>query len=275
MASVTRPGSNGTNGSSSTQGPVEPKVPVTKTIEVKNSEELKAALASAEPGTKIKLADGTYNGPFKLEGKTGVTIEGSKNAILDGGSTDGKDYALHLENSNQITLTGFTVKGGQKGIVLDESNDNLLDNLTVTEVGMEAIHFRKNSSNNILQNSHISHTGKANAGYGEGVYIGSDSERGVDQSNFNQIINNTFGEGITAENIDIKENTKGGIIKFNIFNGSGLTGAHFADSTIDVKPGVTGYEISNNIFTGVNSGSMITFKQGGQGSNLLAENDIR
>jgi len=259
------------HGANAAQGPEKgkEKVPVTKTVEVRNSEELKDALANAESGTKIRLADGVYEGNFSLKGKSGVTIEGSKNAVIKAGTDGG--YALHLENSNNNTLKGFTVSGGEKGIMLDGSSDNLLDGLTVKDTGHEAIHFRNNSSNNQLQNSFIDNTGLTDPGFGEGVYIGSDPENVAnDQSNGNMIINNVFGPNVRAENIDIKEGTSGGIIHSNTFNGTGLSGVHFASSVVDVKNNTEGYVFTDNLKIG--GGQGITFALGGPGQNSVDGN---
>ncbi|WP_151633588.1 NosD domain-containing protein [Noviherbaspirillum aerium] len=258
---------NKNHGSNSVQTPdnVKEKVPITKTVEVRNSEELKDAMANAESGTKIRLADGVYEGNFSLKGKSGVTIEGSKDAVIKGGD-DG--YALHLDDSNNNTLSGFTVSGGQKGIMLDKSSDNVLDGLTVKDTGQEGIHFRENSSRNLLQNSLIDNTGLKDPGFGEGVYIGSDPKNlANDQSNDNMIVNNVFGPNVRAENIDVKEGTSGGIILNNIFNGSGLSGEHYADSVVDIKSGTSGYIIDNN--PTIAGGDGITFEPGARASNLV------
>lgn len=55
---------------------------------------------------------------------------------------------------------------------MDGSNNNLLTNLTVSEIGTEAVHFRKHSSDNTIQLSKISKCGLEEPEYGEGVYIG-------------------------------------------------------------------------------------------------------
>lgn len=259
---------NKNHGSNSVQTPdnVKEKVPITKTVEVRNSEELKDALANAESGTKIRLADGVYEGNFSLKGKSGVTIEGSKDAVIKAGTDGG--YALHLENSNNNTLTGFTVSGGEKGIMLDGSSDNILEGLTVKDTGHEGIHFRQNSSRNLLQNSLIDNTGLTDPGFGEGVYIGSDPKNFAnDQSNDNMIINNVFGPNVRAENIDVKEGTSGGIIRGNVFNGSGLSGEHSADSVLDLKRGTSGYIIENNPIS--NGGQGITVEPGARAANLV------
>lgn len=216
-----------------------------KVVEVKNSEELKSALDNAEPGSTIRLADGEYNGKFELKGKSNVTIEGSRNAKINGGPAN-EGNTLHIQDSDNITLKGFSVEGGQKGILLDNSNNSLLDDLSVTGTGQEAVHFRQNSSHNVIQNSYINDTGNGNPGYGEGVYIGSDDERGIDRSNFNMVLGVEFGDDITAENVDIKEHTQGGVVAYSLLNGSGLTGVHSADTTIDVKPNTSAYRIFSN-----------------------------
>lgn len=216
-----------------------------KTIEVKNSEELKSALANAESGTTIRLADGEYNGNFELKGKSNVTIEGSRNAKINGGDMN-SGYALHVEDSENITLKGFSVTGGQKGIVFDGTNKSLLDDLSITGTGQEAVHFRKNSSDNVIQNSFINDTGNIDPGYGEGVYIGSDDEKGIDLSNNNKVLGVEFGDDVTAENVDIKEHTQGNVVAYSKLNESGITGEHFADTAIDVKPAASGTLLYGN-----------------------------
>jgi hypothetical protein len=114
---------------------------------------------------------------------------------------------------------------------------------------MEAGHFRKNSCRNRLESSEIHTTGRVKPDYGEGVYIGSAKSNLVgDASDFNQVVGNLIGPDVTAEGIDIKEYSRGGLIADNIFDGRGVTGANSADSWIDVKG--NGYLIQRNSGTG-------------------------
>ncbi len=113
--------------------------------------------------------------------------------------------------------------------MLDKANNNLLDGLFVSDIGDEGVHFRKASSNNIIQNSKIQNCGLERPEYGEGLYIGSAlsnwpdvSDSKPDKSNNNKVLRNTFGPGIRAECIDIKEGSQGGLIEGNTFDGSGL-----------------------------------------------------
>ncbi|SBW19509.1 hypothetical protein FDG2_1419 [Candidatus Protofrankia californiensis] len=54
---------------------------------------------------------------------------------------------------------------------------------------------------------------------------------------------------MTAEAVDIKEATSGGVLRNNSFDGATITGANYADSWIDVKG--NNWRIEDN--TGVNS----------------------
>lgn len=241
-------------------------------INVSNASQLTTALANVQPGQTIQLADGTYNGRFvaQISGASNakITLQGSRNAILNGGST-GSGYGFHLK-AGHWRLIGFTVTNSQKGIMLDGASYNLLDDLRVYNVGHEAVHFRQNSSYNTIQNSLITDTGKTNAGFGEGVYLGSANSNWIngqpDRSDYNQVLDNDFGPNITAEHIDIKEGTTGGTIRGNLFNGAGISGANSADSWVDVKG--NNYTISNNI--GNNTSGMSSLVDGFQTHILYA-----
>jgi hypothetical protein len=220
---------------------------------VSTANQLRSALEAALPGDRIVLADGTYVGVFKaLKDGTAsqpITLEGSSRAILQGNGV-GSGYNLNLQGDYWV-LRGFTATTAQKGIVLDGANHNLLDGLTVKNIGMEAIHFRAFSSYNTVQNSTITDTGVSNASYGEGVYIGSANSNwssisgGLpDRSDYNRVLGNTIGPNVRAEHVDIKEGTTGGEVSGNTFDGTGLSGANAADSWVDVKG--NGYRIANN-----------------------------
>lgn len=69
---------------------------------------------------------------------------------------------------------------------------------------------------------------------GEGIYVGTAGNLS-DRSDRVQILNNTIGPGVGGKNVDIEEGTTGAEIIGNIFDGSGLTGANYDDSWVDVK----------------------------------------
>ncbi|GAA2077105.1 hypothetical protein GCM10009801_32990 [Streptomyces albiaxialis] len=203
-------------------------------IEVSDAAGLKAALSDAGAGDTIQLADGTYKGNFKTakagtEGSP-ITLTGSEKAVL----TAGGGYGLHLDGAGHWNLKGFTVTGGQKGIVMDGADGVHIDGVTVHDLDMEGVHWRESSSNGSIKNSTVRDTGKNGRGMGEGVYVGSAG--GTDDKSDDILIeNNTIGPGVGGESIDIKEGTTGAKIIGNTFDGDGLTGANYDDSWVDIK----------------------------------------
>lgn len=243
-------------------------VTTTKNIYVSTTKQLINALQNAKPNDIIELADGVYTGNFSIEvsgtADKMITLVGTKNAILDG-ATISTGYVLHLK-ANYWNIKGFTIRNGLKGLMTDEANHNIIDGITVTNIGEEGIHFRRFSTHNTLQNATVQNTGFKKPDYGEGVYIGTavsnwaKNSNGIeDRCDSNIVLNNIIGPNCTAECIDVKEGSTGGIIRGNHFDATGITGANSGDSWMDVKG--NSYLIENNI--GVNPGGTI-FKDGFQ-----------
>ncbi|APR76990.1 Parallel beta-helix repeat protein [Minicystis rosea] len=227
--------------------------PALRVVSVTTAAELAAALADAKPGDRIELADGTYAGEFSATASGTdehlIALCGTRKAILQGESTD-NGYGFHLEASHWA-LSGFTVTRSQKGVILDGANQNLLYDLEVFDIGDEAIHLRAFSRQNTVQKCLVHDTGKRKPGFGEGIYLGSASSNWgtysggePDTSDENQVLDNHIGPNVTAEHIDVKEGTTGGIIRGNVFDGHGMSGENYADSWIDVKG--NGYLIQDN-----------------------------
>jgi hypothetical protein len=225
------------------------------TVTVTTTAELTSALASVEPGAVILIADGVYRGTFRATGdgtaERGITLCGGSGAVLDGGSTD-DGYILHLNQASYWTVQGFTIRNGQKGVMLDEVTNSTVQGLTVEGTGDEAIHLRKFSSDNKVLGNTIRGTGLRKPKFGEGIYIGTAESNWCDvtscepdKSDRNEIRGNSIS-GTTAENVDIKEGTSDGLLLENTFEGSAMTEA---DSWVDVKG--RGWRIEGN--TGRNS----------------------
>lgn len=209
--------------------------------EVSTAEQLRATLGHAAPGMVIRLRDGTYAGQFAITtagtADQPITLCGSRAAILDGGPVDA-GYTLHLRNADHWQLSGFTIHGGQKGLMVDNTRGALIDGLLVHEIGDEAVHLRAGSSDNTVQANTIRRTGLRKRKFGEGIYIGSaesnwctHSNCEPDRSDRNLIQHNDIAD-TTAEAIDVKEGTSGGTLRGNTLSGSAMTGA---DSWVDVK----------------------------------------
>jgi hypothetical protein len=214
-------------------------------VRVGDGAEPGAALAAARAGDLIVLRDGTYSGRFEASGsgrpEAPILVCGGRGAVLDGGSVS-RGYGLHVTGSHWV-FRGFTVSRAKKGIMLDGASHNVLEGLEVRDIGNEGIHFRAGSSDNVLSGSFIHDTGRdGSPHHGEGVYVGSavnhwceHSGCGPDRSDRNRIVQNTIGPGTTAESIDVKEGTTGGVIRGNVFSGLGMVDGEGADSWVDVK----------------------------------------
>lgn len=252
-------------------------------VQVSTASQLSSALNKAVPGETIQLAAGTYTGEFSpaISGTAAapITLTGPATAILSGYNTS-SGYAVHLEASYWV-LSGFSVTTAQKGVVLDGADHDVLNGLHVSNIGDEGIHLRAFSSNDTIENSTVSNTGVYQAGYGEGIYVGSaQSNWGTysggqpDTSNDNLIENNTLGPGITAENIDVKEGTTGGTIEGNSFNATGEAGANSAVAWVDIKG--NDYTVTGN--TGIDAyqqGILVEQLYTGFGcGNVFAHNNL-
>jgi parallel beta-helix repeat protein len=176
-------------------------------------------------------------------------LRGGRGAVLSGGGTAGR-YGLHLSKASHWTVSGLTVAGAGKGVVLDSSSSNVLTGLDVHDIGDEGIHLRSASSDNVVRGTLVHHTGVRRPQYGEGIYVGSARSNWptysgglADRSDRNVITGNTIWS-TGAESVDIKEGTTGGTLSGNAFDGAGMSGANYADSWVDVKG--NGWVVSGN-----------------------------
>ena len=93
-------------------------------------------------------------------------------AVLRGPGTD-EGIVLSLQQVRYWRLVGFTVREGQKGVMADGTTDTVVQDLTVTQIGDEAVHLRANSTDNVVRGLTISDTGLRRVKFGEGIYVGS------------------------------------------------------------------------------------------------------
>lgn len=179
-----------------------------------------------------------------------TSADASNPAILSGYSA-GSGYALNIKGSRWI-VSSLKFTNAQKGIILDQSNDSLIARVEVYNIGYEGVHFRDGSSRGRIEDSWIHDTGVTGAGYGEGVYVGSAEGAGYNQAVYDTVISGVrFGPNVRAEHVDIKERTLRTVVENCSFDGTGISGANYADSFIDVKGndavirGNTGYRNGN------------------------------
>lgn len=261
---------------------------LSQNIYVSSASQLQTALNNAMPGNVIIIQDGYYERPGGFYANAGIdgtianpiTVIGSRNVVLSTNNLS-SGYAFSLKGNKYWIIKGFTVTNSKNGVVLDNCKYITVDSIQAKKLGQDGVHLRTHTSYSVVKNCYIDSTGLSDYRYGEGIYIGSAYSNWCtytncdpDTSNYNQILNNSFGNFITAENIDIKEGTKGGLIKGNQFNGTGLQGMNGGDSWIDVKG--NNYIIEDNI--GNNSildGFQTHIQQpGGYGNYNIFRNNI-
>jgi hypothetical protein len=212
-------------------------------VKVATASQLSSALMAASPGETILLAPGTYSGHFKVTvsgtSSAPITLCGPRSAVIDGGGIK-SGYTFYLDHASWWHIAGLTVEGGQKGVVTDTSDHDLIYGLYVHGIGDEAIHLRSFSTYDTVSHNVIGDTGLNASSYGEGIYVGSANHNWCrysgckpDASDHDVIIANNVA-GTTAENVDIKEGTSFGTIIGNQFNGSEMNPAD-ATSWVNVK----------------------------------------
>jgi endoglucanase len=230
---------------------------------------VRKAMLEAKPGDDIVIKSGNYKFTDKIIGAFSkdvylhsksngtsskpITIRGesaSNPSVLEGIDYS-LSYLLSLEGDYWI-IKDLIFKKGSKGIVLDNSNYSKIINVTVSDVGDEAIHLRDGSSYNLIQKCKVFDTGKVQKEYGEGIYVGSDGSQHNDpyirDCDYNKIQNCILGPNVSAEHIDVKEGTRNTVITECTFFAEGISGANSADSFIDLK-GMYGIVFKNTFNT--------------------------
>jgi hypothetical protein len=220
---------------------------------VRTAADLQKALDDATAGTVIHLAATVYTGQFRAHtsGTAGkpITLCGTADSVLDGGGIN-HGYVFHLDGASDWVLQGFTIRNGQKGLMVDASAGSVIEGLTIHTIGDEGIHLRNNSTDNLITGNHIHDTGRLKPKFGEGIYVGTAQSNWCDitncqpdRSDRNVISKNSVSD-TTAESVDIKEGTSGGLLSENAFDGSSINSA---EAWVNVKG--NGWTIEGNVGT--------------------------
>ncbi|MFD2563891.1 cellulase family glycosylhydrolase [Aquimarina rubra] len=265
------------------------------TIECNSVSCIRDAMQNAQPGDEIIIAPGTYLATNKINitgrasrfasTKNGTAakpiVMRAKNPsnppILKGENGKYDGYVLHI-TGDYWEIKDIIFEEGSKGIVFDNANNGLLDNVTVRELGEEGIHLRDGSSFNLVKDCKVYNVGIKKPGIGEGLYVGSDKgqhDQYERECNNNTIDGCIVGPNVTAEGVDVKEGTKNTIIRNCTFSAQGLSGENSADAFIDLK-GAYGF-VYNNTFNRDGSNILnagVDFLDRGTGFNTGYRNAI-
>ncbi|HWE16481.1 MAG TPA: right-handed parallel beta-helix repeat-containing protein [Hyphomicrobiaceae bacterium] len=138
------------------------------------------AIERVQPGDVVFVKTGTYREEVYISRKVGgpnyITIRNYPGhfPIIEGtGVERGRNKIIE---SSHIRFIGFTITNMQQGLFVEASNNIILQNLKVHNVGQEAVRIRLNSSFVTLSDSTIYDTRKWRFN-GEGVYIGTSSSQ--------------------------------------------------------------------------------------------------
>jgi len=219
-----------------------------------DADSLQSALDAAAPGVVLQLSPVTYSGRFRIavsgEAERPIVLCGVPGSVLDAGGPD-DGYALHLDGASFWQVRDVTVRGGQKGVVLDAASHTELSRLRISDVGQEGLHLRAASSDNRIEDTVVERTGLTDAKYGEGVYVGSAEANWCrytscepDRSDRN-VLERLEVRDTTAEALDVKEGTTGGIVRASVL---AVGSDAVVDSAVDLKG--TGWSIEGSTITG-------------------------
>lgn len=164
---------------------------------------LQQAIAFADPGTTI-TATGACKGPITVA-KDGQKIHGINSASISASNAD----VVTVVGASRLELNGFTITGGNNGIVAENNSHISLQGTTVTANALTGLELLGNSSATINQFSSI-----GNGTFGIDVeasssltVTGSNSVQG--SGVFGIQVNNGSSISLTGANLQVSGNTLG------------------------------------------------------------------
>lgn len=149
-----------------------------KTYTCSSASAIQSALDSAVAGDIISISAGTYTGNFSSS-KSGtsssyITIQGvGATTILTCGSTASGNTALEISGS-YWKIKNMSITKASIGVKLDNSDYSTVESVIVSNTGQEGIHFLNGTSYATVKSCTVTDTGNVTTKYGEGIYIGSD-----------------------------------------------------------------------------------------------------
>jgi hypothetical protein len=202
-----------------TQDCLAGEVPHLRSIDVDTTSELQTAVAAAQPGDLIVMADGVYD-PVTLAvsgtAANPILLCGTRDAIIDGAGAG----SLNV-NANYWTVAGFTIRNTFWGVYVDGGSNNVIRELEVSGTGQYSILIRNNSADNTVRDTWMHDSGLVDPQWSQGVTIDYIDATGVAGCDRTQVLHNHFGPNLRAGSINVQDGQVGGLIADNYFDGTG------------------------------------------------------
>ncbi|MEL7405670.1 MAG: hypothetical protein AAFN00_01700 [Cyanobacteria bacterium J06558_2] len=110
--------------------------------------DLEGAIAAANDGDVVQLGGKTYY-TYGIEVNKDITIDGQEGTVIDGQGTGGTVLSLY-EGASGATIQDLHITNGNKGIHGHAASDLTLQNLEVTNIGLNQT-LRDNQDNTAIQ----------------------------------------------------------------------------------------------------------------------------
>ena len=114
------------------------------------------AINATNSGDKVYVYSGYYHENLIINKNISLTGEDKTNTTIDG---DGKDVVSIF--ANNIEISGFTIKNGKNGIIINESSENTITENTITDNEYGLYIDNKSSNNTIYKNNFINNVKNA------------------------------------------------------------------------------------------------------------------
>ncbi len=130
---------------------------------------LQAAIDAAASGATITIPNGTYAGPFRIAGKSNLTLVGTAQAVL----TVRGDDLLTISDSAGIVLQGFTMVGdysllGGKVVMVSGLRGGAFRDLTIRDAGNSGLYSNGVFTNIVISGCNITHCGDFGVSFNAG-----------------------------------------------------------------------------------------------------------
>lgn len=150
---------------------------------------IQAAVDAADTGDVIQVAKGSYLEQVLVSGKFGLLIQGKGKPELD---ADGGDHALHIEDSQDIRVEGFTIQGASDALVEVDGGSGVVITKCLLRDGLDDGVNAEDTTGLVVEKNRFENLGS------DGVDF-DDTEGEVDDST---VAKNRF-EGIGDDAIDV------------------------------------------------------------------------